>query len=74
MNTYIFTFGIGHKLGRKYQPIIAKDAYDAREVMDSAHGNDWAFAYTEDKFNSSKESGFFLNLTPLKIINEKEVA
>lgn len=72
MNTYIFTFGIGSDLKGNYQPILANDYELARNLMLKTHGTNWAFGYSQEEFEQSKQKGFFLNLTPLKLIEVKE--
>lgn len=74
MNTYILTFGIGSELKRNYQPIIAENYDQARNEMINSYGEDWAFSYTEEEFEQSKQRGFFLNITPLKVLQAKEEA
>ncbi len=56
MNKYYFTFGTNHEtkqgytLGRCYVLIEAVSEMLARQKMNDARGNSWAFSYTEEEF------------------------
>lgn len=73
METFYFTFGIGHALGNKFQQVVADDMEQARETMCNTFGDSWAFGYTQQEFQKSINNGFFLNLEPLEPIYSKEV-
>lgn len=66
MNNYYFTFGVGHYLGHKFQPIVAANVEDAREKMIEAHGTDWSSCYSESDFKDCLGDGIFTDLTPLE--------
>lgn len=74
METFYFTFGIGHALNDRFQPIVAPDIERAREKMYKTFGYDWAFVYTQNEFQESINKGFFLKLKPLKPIYVKGVS
>lgn len=73
MNRYVGTFGIGHELGQRYQPISAPGLIEAQRAMRSVYGTDYAFLYTQEQFNQSKSNGYFKNLRPLQTLFSEEV-
>jgi hypothetical protein len=50
MEKFIFTFGIGTPLGKRYQPILANNYEEARSKMFAIYGSNWAGQYTEDEW------------------------
>lgn len=58
IETFYFTFGVGHKLGGHCQPIQAKNHQEARQKMFEMHGKEWAFQYTEKQWEKATEEGF----------------
>lgn len=72
MKQFIGTFGIGHELGDRYQPITAPDLIEAQKEMHLIYGTEYAFIYTKEHFEGSKEKGFFRYLKPLQAISVKE--
>lgn len=72
METFYFTFGVGHAFGDKFQQIVAENMEQARETMFNTFGNAWSFGYSEQEFKHSMSNGYFLNLTPLEPIYSKE--
>lgn len=51
LETFYFTFGIGHHLTAYCQPIQADTSNKAREIMFAIHGSDWASSYSEDQYS-----------------------
>lgn len=70
MQTYVATFGLGHKLHNKYQPIIAESKMEAQKIMLGNYGQTWAFLYTEKDFKRKQLIGFFRDLEPLSTIKK----
>ena len=56
MKKYIFTFGIGHKLGSYCQPIYAKNEIIARGKMVELHGKEWGFQYEGEDWENRKRN------------------
>lgn len=69
---YIFTFGLGHKHGDRYQPVMAESYMAARDKMIKKHGRNWCAQHTEDEFNRARSTkggkSIMGNLKPLKTI------
>lgn len=60
MQTFYHTFGIGHPLSHKVQPIVASDCTEALKVMFSKHGSRWAFQYNEKQWEEMKSTDTLL--------------
>lgn len=72
MNSYYFTFGIGHELQHFCLPVVAKNYREAEKEMFRLFGKDWAFGYEEGTFNKLRKTTF-KNLTILNKITVQEV-
>jgi len=46
MNRYFFTFGIGHRLEKFVQPIVAETPSDCEEIMFKIYGDGWKTGYS----------------------------
>ena len=57
MERYYFTFGVGLDKPHRncYHVIEAEDAESARDQLFETFGQDWAFQYTEEQWQVSKE-------------------
>lgn len=57
MERYYFTFGVGIDKPHRncYHVIEAEDEASARNMMFETFGQDWAFQYTEEQWQVSKE-------------------
>lgn len=63
--TFYFTFGLGTKNSRKYQPIVADNMEMARRKMFEVYGSNWSFGYNEEDFKDSYDKK---NGTALEVI------
>jgi len=73
MEKFIGTFGIGHELHDKYQPIEAANIAEAHALMYSRYGKKFAFVYRHDIFNRKQIIGFFKDLEPLPVLKKEMV-
>ena len=73
MEKFIGTFGIGHELHDKYQPIEAESSMEAYKLMLGAYGKSFAFVYKQRDFNRKQMIGFFKDLEPLPTIKRSVV-
>ena len=70
MDKFIGTFGIGHELHDKYQPIEAESPTEAYKLMLGAHGKSFDFVYKQEVFNRKQIIGFFSDLEPLPVLKK----
>ena len=52
METYVFTFGVGHEREYTAVRITAPDYYKARAIMNRKFGLDWSNQYEESEYLS----------------------
>lgn len=69
---YIGTFGVGHELHDKVQPIFAGSKEQAENLMATRHGKEWTFMYSPEDFVQAKLKGYFRNVKTLPVIENKE--
>lgn len=55
LETFYFTFGVGHKHTSYCQPIQAETSGEARAIMFALHGSNWASIYSENQFSTFEE-------------------
>lgn len=60
MQTFYHTFGIGHPLSHKVQPIRATNSTEALKVMFKKHGDRWAIQYNEKQWEEMKSTDTLL--------------
>lgn len=52
LEVHVFTFGWGQQHQGRCQVILAKDWFEARNLMFSAYGKEWSFQYGENEWRS----------------------
>jgi len=73
LGKFIGTFGIGHELHDRYQPIEAESSMEAYKLMLGAYGKSFAFVYKEKDFERKQMIGFFSDLEPLPVLKKEMV-
>lgn len=57
MSKFYFTFGVGHELSDKVQPIVADNLKIAMAKMFDLYGRNWAMDYTSEEYNHQVLNG-----------------